>query len=324
MATLTNLTTSQTIVLVSHHVVGRQPQSSQLILNNPEASRFHAILAYNGEQWTVQDTSANGTFLNDSRLSVDTAAPLKVGDKLCFANADAATWQVQDLAPPQSMLLPETSGTPLIILDTMAFLPNADSPQLTLFQDPTGNWYQETSEGTKVLDNGCKINIGELVWRFVAASNCVETKLANAQNIVNLKDVAVNFNVSQNEEHVELKLQVPEQQFDLGERHHHYLLLLLARQYCDDKTSGVTANEQGWVDKDRLSNMMGENETVINMYIYRFRKQLLKVLPKKCRLPQLIERRKGEVRFTCDNVSIKGGMQFVAVNGQSQNNKYPR
>jgi hypothetical protein len=116
--------------------------------------------------------------------------------------------------------------------------------------------------------------------------------------------IVAYFKVSQNEEHVSLQLKLDQQELQLHERNHHYLLLLLARQRIDDKLAQFADSEQGWLDKDVFADMLQLSETHINIHLYRFRQQLLKVLPKGQPMPQLIERRKGELRFNCTDVHI--------------------
>ena len=91
----------------------------------------------------------------------------------------------------------------------------------------------------------------------------------------------------------------------------HYLLLLLARKRMQDQADGILAAEQGWVDKQVLSKMLGQNENHINIQIYRLRKQLLNNLPKSLCLPQIIERRTREIRFSYNDVEIFGGTQTI-------------
>jgi hypothetical protein len=92
-----------------------------------------------------------------------------------------------------------------------------------------------------------------------------------------------------------------------GERYLHHLLLFLAQKTIDDKAAGLTEAEQGWLEKDSFIEMLQLGETLINRQIYQLTKQLLKVLPEYLVLPQMIERRKSQLRFVCENVRIQGG-----------------
>jgi hypothetical protein len=61
---------------------------NQLILNDPLVSKFHAKIYLQGQNHILVDLgSANGTFVNEQRLSLDTTHPLKVGDRVRFGQA---------------------------------------------------------------------------------------------------------------------------------------------------------------------------------------------------------------------------------------------
>jgi pSer/pThr/pTyr-binding forkhead associated (FHA) protein len=49
--------------------------------NDPEISRHHATLTFNGETFIIRDLgSMNGTYLNENRLVAELDTPLKPGD----------------------------------------------------------------------------------------------------------------------------------------------------------------------------------------------------------------------------------------------------
>jgi hypothetical protein len=61
---------------------------NQLILQDPQVSKFHARIYLQGQNHIVIDLgSANGTFVNEQRLLHNTAHPLKVGDRVRFGQA---------------------------------------------------------------------------------------------------------------------------------------------------------------------------------------------------------------------------------------------
>lgn len=57
-------------------------QGCDLYLEDPQVSRDHFNLFWQDGTWMIQDTSANGTFLNGVRLTRNTAAPLTEGTKI--------------------------------------------------------------------------------------------------------------------------------------------------------------------------------------------------------------------------------------------------
>src|SRR5918999_1652335 len=50
-------------------VIGRGPDAD-LDLPHPRVSRRHAVVEYTAEGWTLTDSSSNGTFLDDDRITV--------------------------------------------------------------------------------------------------------------------------------------------------------------------------------------------------------------------------------------------------------------
>ena len=308
MAVILNLQTKAEVHLLVRHLFGRHRDINDTELNNGEASRLHATILWDGEHWQLQDTSTNGTFLNGRQIK-GSRALLAKGDQLNFGNIKADTWALIKTDGPQNMLIPETSGLAVIMLTDIVVLPSETSPEITLYKSLSGIWFCESPSGISQLKNGDYVGTKSCIWRFFeskAAKANTATRIT-ADNPQQLLPVTVCFNVSQNEEHVCLCLITGEYKIDLEERSHHYLMLILARQRLADKAAGFSDAEQGWIDKDVLCDMLRKCETHINIQIYRFRKQLISASPKTLALPQVIERRFGEIRFACDNIKINGG-----------------
>lgn len=308
MALIKNSAQDVEMVLQANHIIGRHPSTSHLVLHDPKASRMHATISWNGQRWIIQDSSTNGTYINGKKMASKGVNTIKDGDQIGFVSGNANLWQVIDTSPPSSMLIPESSGTPLVILDAIAVLPNEESPEIALYQTPNGDWFCESERGSIQLIDGAKVETGEHIWRFAEGRGCDETLESDDQCHFYYEDIEVELTVSQNEEHVSMVVYVDGNPYDLGERNHHYLLLLLARKHIEDANAGFAESEQGWIDKRELERMLLQSEVYINMLIYRFRKQYEQILPGDVVLPQLVERRKGEVRFISTNVKISGGM----------------
>ncbi|WDE08010.1 FHA domain-containing protein [Thalassomonas viridans] len=316
MAILLNLTTRDEVNLSVQHVFGRHRGTSNTELTNMDASRLHATILWDGENWLLQDSSTNGTFVNGKLAPKGIKMPLSRGDKLNFGSLDADSWQLLNLDAPKSMLIPQTEDLPVLLLEDILVLPSEESPEITLYQSAGGSWICESSAGLSELKNGDLVGTQEHIWRFV------ETKPSEATTVVSgnyqqLTRVGMIFDVSQDEEHVALTVQMGEHQVNLEQRNHHYLLLLLARQRLTDKAAGLIKADQGWLDKEALSKMLKLSENHINIQIYRFRKQLISASPQCLALPQAIERRSGEIRIACDSIEINGGMQPADLNAAS-------
>lgn len=309
MATMINTKTGLQIMLMAYHTFGRQPSSNNTVLSNADASRFHAAIHWDGEGWQLKGKSTNGTYINSKRIMEESNSPLKKDDTLHFGNIQSDTWKIVNVDAPESMLMPITPGLETISLNGVIVLPSEESPQVSLYLSTDGQWMCESESGTSLLKSGDLVGVQDKIWRFVDAEPSISTQ-AHEENIqTSPADVDFYFNVSQNEEHVSLKLIVDQQTIDLEERSHHYPLLLLARKRMEDKVKGVSESEQGWIDKDSFRDMLGLEDNHVNILIYRFRKQCLAALPQSMGLHQIIERRVGELRLNCDAIQIEGGLQ---------------
>lgn len=141
---------------------------------------------------------------------------------------------------------------------------------------------------------------------------------------VTLDQILFNFRVSLNEEHAYLTIAYDERmEIDLGERAHHYSLLTLARRRLDDAAQGLDPSTQGWVDMDQLSRMLGLNQAYLNIQIYRARQQIARALPPGARMPVIIERRRGELRFGALHFRIVRGSQIEGESGLPEAARYP-
>jgi hypothetical protein len=122
-------------------------------------------------------------------------------------------------------------------------------------------------------------------------------------------DVVLHFELSQNEEHARLRLELGSQHIDLGERVHHYSLATLARLRLHDAQRGVAPCSQGWVGTEDLARMLGVDSSYVNIQVYRARQQFAAALaPHITPLP--VERRRGEVRLSHCRFTVRRGAQF--------------
>lgn len=307
MAIILNTSTGEQISLLTQHIFGRHPATSHTLLINPDTSRMHASIFWDGEHWILLDSSTNGSFINGKHISRGHKIALAAADKIHFGNPNGDAWLIVNVDAPKSILVPETPGLSTIELESLAVLPSEESPEITLYISPMGHWICESEAGISVLKNGDRVGTNQNTWRFVEANPTTETVQLDKKPEFDTSSLAMNFEVSQNEEHVSLQVKMDDKTFDLGLRNHHYLILLLARQRLSDKAAGLSEKEQGWIDKELLSKMLGQNESHINIQVYRFRKQMVNALPTSLVLPQIIERRTREIRIAYQTITINGG-----------------
>lgn len=119
--------------------------------------------------------------------------------------------------------------------------------------------------------------------------------------------VHLHLAVSLNEEHVTCSIGTGHGlRADLGERGHHYCLLTLARLRMEDARRGLDASSQGWIENAALAAMLGLDPAHLNVQIHRLRRQVAAALaPHAC--VEMVERRRGEIRFGDLAVSITRG-----------------
>jgi len=119
------------------------------------------------------------------------------------------------------------------------------------------------------------------------------------------ENLFLQFHISLNEEHCSLIVSDDSGwQLNLGERVHHYTLLTLARERLADMQHGIERYSQGWIEMDRLSRMLGLDVAHLNIQIFRARRQIAKEFPISMSLPDIVERRRREVRLAAVQVHI--------------------
>jgi hypothetical protein len=308
MASLTFTSTADTLQLFAEHIFGRHPASNTLLTSH-KASRIHATIRWDGENWMLKDSSTNGTFINGKRLQRHGEQTIKVGQKICFADAGAPVWRVTNIDPPKCLLVPQTSDAQLIVLEDMLVLPDESSPEITLYRSTEGHWVCETDSNLSLLKNNDKVGTKTQIWQFIEPLGCAETHKEATATAVTTEQIELFIDVSQDEEHVRVTISAQQNNLHLGERNHHYLLLLMARQRLEDQAADLPVVEQGWMEREQLANMLGLCDVYFNIQLSRLRKQVDKSQPPGLLLPPLIEKRRGQIRLLYHNIHIKGGFQ---------------
>ena len=88
---LVGVTGQRTLLRLGKNVVGRLP-GVEILLDDPQVSRRHAEITWDGARCTVMDVgSHNGTFVNGARLIPNVPAPLRPGDRVSFGTASVWT-----------------------------------------------------------------------------------------------------------------------------------------------------------------------------------------------------------------------------------------
>ena len=309
MATLFNVKKKDSIVLRSQHLFGRHAGSCHTLLDCPEASRMHATVAWNGARWLLQDNSSNGTFVNGTKIKPNFKQHIAAGDELQFGSLNADVWEVQNDNPPTALLV-SLNVVNSNIAQEIELSGALTVPEASFYQADDGKWLCENLSGVVELNTGDKIATSLGVWLFVGVDD-VESTVPAPQEVNESEEVQASFVVSKNEEHVTLTISDCGGCYDFGERTHHELMLYLARKRLSDRKTGVVESEQGWVDKELLSQQTGLDEKHINILIYRLRQQLIHADSGHLKLLQVVERRRGALRFALGEICISGGNDLL-------------
>jgi hypothetical protein len=312
VAYLKNTESGDENFLFGRHIVGKLPESNT-ILSCADSSPIHAIINWRNGSWQIKDISTKGTYINGIKMTPTSQCRIQRGDEIKFGNINGAIWTLLNEDPPQSMLIPISPNLPAIVLsDKVVALPSTEKPFAVLSKSRYGYWICESPEKTHELKSGDLVGDRHNQWQFVDWNFFEEFEEFNIEKSKKTEYVSFLFNVSQDEEHVSLTLQVGEQKISLGERSHHYLLLLLARKKLEDKMAGVAIGEQGWILTAEFTKMLGLSERHINIQIHRIRKQLIGLYPSYFNDHSVVERRIGALRLVGDSILIHGGLKKLA------------
>ncbi len=287
--------------LRDYHTFGRRKDSVDTYVNHSYISKIHAIIEWREPNWLLKDVSKNGLKLNGLMIPAQKAVLLSVDDVIDFAGMGEATLTIKDLDPPTSMLINQSLADETIAIDESTLLPNDEEPELALYLCPDrGQWYAERiSEGIEAgpYEHGDLIKLGNNEWRFLMVTESDATTEFTSEPL-SLDEVKFQFDMSQDEENIELTLIENGMEVELGERSHHYLMVHLLRHRRDDP------QDKGWIDCQLLMKELGIEESHLNIQIFRARKQIAAALPEVKGHSRLIERRRGSVRIGVKNFEI--------------------
>lgn len=313
MAILRNRATQRKIYLRTHHIFGRG-RSADTLLEHPDASQLHASIRWSGKVWELRDHSRNGTLLDGARLSNSIGLTLRVGSVIRFGQDGGSDWLVEDVSAPCNLLWPLGHDSMPIALGYSNLLPRGQEAELSIHCSGEGQWICTAPQGSWVLEDGDELRFADQAWCFIAATEVVSTVegLFGGSTPASRSRATLLFQVSLDEEHVWLEMRDADHHFDLGERSHHYALLILARLRLADAQRRLDRQTQGWVELERLAKMLGIDPGHLNIQIFRMRKQLALSLPSGIHVPELIERRRGSLRFGNLRFRITRGVQLEA------------
>ncbi len=253
-------------------LVGRAP-SCTLRLDEAHVSGEHATLLWTGAHWELRDLgSRNGTFVNGERISPGDMKTLGKGTTISFGQSDDP-WEFIDAEAPGAYAVHTGSGRSMTARNRMLALPDAVSPEVVAYPDRAGTWVMEIGDdAARPVVDGESVQVGDVTWKIYVPDAHVGT--AALDSGPHIDSVTLTFDVSLDEEHVQLTVLHRGNETALEPREHGYTLLTLARARIED--AALPPSEQGWLDRDRLLKMLGTDTNGLNVAIYRARGQLSK------------------------------------------------
>jgi len=290
--------------LASRMLVGRS-HACQLRLDSQQVSGVHAELAWDGERWLVHDLgSRNGTHVDGQRLTPDQRHPLTQGSQLVFGTG-TQSFVLIDASPPR--LVAESDDGRLAHAEGgLLCLPSEDDPRVTLLQQLEGHWLLETEDDARPLAPEEQLTVAGVRWR-IHLPGPVQLTDEGGQEPMTVANVEVEFSVSRDEEHVEMRVCRGATSIPLRPRAHDFFLLTLARaRLADQQEPGLAPAEHGWVYRRDLARRLQIDRNLLNLWIYRARRQFAEA--GVVDVANLVERRLGaeQLRFGVQQLRVLG------------------
>ena len=329
MATILNINNKNEPLtfLNSCHSFGRSTTNVDTIINAMEVSRIHAVVEWNNNKWVMRDLSNNGTWVNNERLVKGTPHILNVGDKLFFSSNESHGFSVQDIRPPQNMLLPVShdgvpdTASPVILSDNNLF-PSEEKPEIALFYvQSKDQWYKEflvDSDGSAFpVANSDLLYFNNQRWQLKLTPLTENTVLLTKPKL-SVNQLKYRFNLSRDEESTELTVTTDDETFWFANKAHHYLTLSLARHRDEDAKKGLDVEDQGWRLPATLIKELGCDIVLFNTQVCRAKQQIRSMLDGACDGDELIERDGPKIRFAGVFYRIYKGSDLLVDRGQDK------
>jgi pSer/pThr/pTyr-binding forkhead associated (FHA) protein len=273
MGVLCEESTGQINVLETHHLVGRSYHCSLRLLES-SVSGEHASLRWTPSGWVLKDLASRyNTFLNAQPIQPGVPVPISKGARLAFGR-NGSTWLMTEEGPPEVMVVPVSGGPALFRRDGMIAIPSQEDPVAVAFQSNDGGWMLDQSSRVESIREQAPFVVDSVQWRLCNTSPLLPTSLTGEQReMMTLEEVKLHFEVSRNEEHVEITARWRDRLLALGSRSHHYALLIMARLRVRDRERGEPPAAAGWTAQTELLRLLQVTPERLNLDIFRARRQ---------------------------------------------------
>lgn len=236
---------------------------------------LHALLRWTGKAWELRDLgSSNGTFVEGERLEANGVRVLERGCTVAFG-CPSEQWQLTEVRSPQVMAVSEGAETELMEGGVLP-LPSAEAPRATIFLAHDGRIMLESESDKLAIEDQHLVDIDGLRFRVCIPYAVVKTE-SSTDRPESVRDLELEFDVSPDEEHIELTGRLARTSHSLGARRHNYVLLLLARSRVESRSDDLPESEQGWVHQDELCRWLKQDLERLNTDVCRIRKQFGKI-----------------------------------------------
>ncbi|SEB47484.1 FHA domain-containing protein [Tenacibaculum sp. MAR_2009_124] len=311
MAIAQNMMNNRLYVIHTQHTVGRDPNNTSVI-NYNDASRKHAVIYWESNRWKLTDFSSNGTKVNSKLIHHETVT-LKMNDLIQFSSSQKDNWKIINIDEPRSFLDPIEENNEIILLNKEGIIMESQTINSYVFQTNKNKWILDNETREIELINGKIYLINNIQYRFIDNESLSKTLL----NADITKNACFKLFISIDEEHIISKIEINDLELDLGNRVFNHLLLYLVRKKQKDLNYGVNVDLCGWVNMDDLYISLGKellkdvDAYYVNTLIYRLRKNLMKLQPYGFLFANIIERKKGKLRFGLPKFEINKEHAFA-------------
>lgn len=304
MAIIENKQNNTTVMLHCQHTVGRASNNTSCI-DKKDISRKHAIIYWEKYCWKLTDFSSNGTKVNGKYLHHATKK-LQDNDRVQFSNDEEQIWQIINLDPPNSFFKAINDKEPFIDLSRGIVSTGLDE-NLSFFLSRKKQWIMDNGINETLLIHKNKYCINKVMYEFIENKILSETLL----NTDITKDACFQLLISIDEESITSKIKINDLELDLGNRVFNHLLLYLVRIKQHDVNFGINDKLCGWVSMEELHEALSKellkevDAYYINTLIHRLRKNLMNLPPYGFLFANIIERKKGKLRFGLSKFEIE-------------------
>lgn len=283
--------------LLARTLLGRSPACA-IRLTDGLASGEHALLSYAGLGWELRDLgSKNGTFVDGARIDPGQVVQVPEGAVIGFGQNRG--WTLEDAGAPPLLAVDLATAEVVSAIDGVLALPSEQDPQISIYESNRGEYtIERTNEAPRRLSAAEVVSVSGRVFRVEPPDIQEGTPFAGEGPTVD--NVTFRFQVSRNEEYVDLVLLHGGREIPIPRREHLYVLLTLARLRANEIDQPI--DERGWINREALLKMLAMEPNSLDVAIYRARQQLSRAGIE--RAAGIVEVRPGQRRICTDRIEI--------------------